>query len=251
VPPSSLAAKTSPAALSGRLFRWSAVLALALLAGVAAWLIGERTFQYAKLSKAASENYQNTSLLNAEMPDVLKVNGALTFGVLGAALGLAMGLAGSLCGLPRAHPIAGAFVGLLLGAAAGALPSVVIMPWYWRHRHDDPATVSLLVPLLIHLGLWSGAGLAAGLAFGIGRGQARPASLVQMTIAGLLGAMIGTAIFELAGAFLFPFDFTADPFSITPGSRLLARLCVSVFVGVAVIKALPQRSIQKGDLELV
>jgi hypothetical protein len=217
-----------------------------VLAGVAAWLIGEQTHRYAKLSQVAAENYQNTALLNAEMPGVLTVNGALTFGVLGAVLGLAMGLAGSLCGGPRGRPLAAALVGLLLGAVAGALPSAALMPWYWRHRNDDPATLNLLVPLLIHLGLWSGVGLAAGLAFGIGRGEAGAARLVQTSLAGLFGAMVGTTVFELVGAFLFPFDFTADPFSITPGSRLLARLCVAVFVGLAAVYALPRPAVSKG-----
>src|SRR5206468_957345 len=101
--PQSTATRTSPSVRRSLLLQ-GVVLGLALMAGVAAWLMGERTYQYAKLSKAAAENHQNPALLNTEMPGVMAVNGALTFGVLGAVLGLAMGLAGGLGGGPRARP---------------------------------------------------------------------------------------------------------------------------------------------------
>lgn len=238
-PASSAITETGPSTRRPVVLLRGVVLGLALLSGLAAWLIGERTFQYARLSKAAAENYQDTARLNAEMPGVLIANGALTFGALGALLGAAMGLAGGLCGGPRGRPFAGALAGLALGAIAGALPSAPVMPWYWKHHGEDPATLNLLRPLLVHLGLWSGAGLAAGLAFGLGRGPSRPGWLVQAALAGLVGAMVGTFAFEMVGAILFPMDFTADPFSVTPVSRLLARLCVTLFVGVALIRVLP------------
>jgi hypothetical protein len=93
--------------------------------------------------------------------------------------------------------------------------------------------------MLIHLALWSGVGLAAGLAFGIGSSGARPARLFKAALAGMIGAMLGTCIFEIVGAMLFPMDFTPRPFSATSSTRLLARLCVAGFVGLGVIRSLP------------
>jgi hypothetical protein len=130
-------------------------------------------------------------------------------------------------------------VGLILGTAAGALPSFAVMPWQWRHRNDDPSTTELLVPLMIHLALWSGVGLAAGLAFGIGSSTGKPSRILEAALAGLVGAMLGTFVFEMVGAFVFPMEATASPFSETPGTRLLARLCLAGFVGLAAIRCIP------------
>jgi hypothetical protein len=227
------------------------IVGLGLLAGVLAWLVGERTMNYARPSLAASENYRDRTALNAEMPRVDAINGALTFGALGAFLGLALGVGGGLTRLSLRGALIGAVAGVVLGTAAGVLPALAVMPWHWRHRNDDPSTTELLVPLLMHAALWSAAGLAAGLAFGIGRG-AGPARLLGAAFAGLVGALIGTFVFEMAGAFLFPYDHTPDPFSSTVGTRLLARLCVAAFVALAVIpETAPARSrVEKGAVNL-
>jgi hypothetical protein len=224
----------------GEKFRlWLLVLSLAILAGVAAWLVGESALDYFKPSDAAASQTYNFEPLNREMLGVSAHNGALTFGVLGGLLGLALGLAGGLSRRSGHGALMGAVAGLILGAAAGALPSFAVMPWQWRHRNDDPSTILLLTPLLVHLGLWSAIGLAAGLAFGIGSGASTPSRLCESALAGLVGAMLGTFVYEMLGAVLFPMDRTADPFSATSGTRLLARLCVAGFVGLFAIRSIP------------
>jgi hypothetical protein len=229
---------SSSVGLSWTIGPWT--LVLALLAGAAAWLVGESTFDYFKPSLAASENVRgfNPFLLNQEMPGVRARNGAATFGALGGLLGLALGLAGGLSRRSAVGVLLGALVGLILGTAAGALPALAVMPWQFRHRHDDPSTSSLFMPLLIHLGLWSTVGLAAGLAFGVGAGASPPSRIIRAALAGLVGAMMGTVVFEVVGAVLFPMAHTPDPFSATSGTRLMARLCVAGFVGLGVICSL-------------
>jgi hypothetical protein len=219
-------------------------MGLGLLAGAAAWLVGERTFEYSRPSKA-TESIRSFEALNAEMPRVNAINGALTFGVFGGLLGLTLGLAGGLCRRSWLGALTGAIAGLVLGSAAGALPSFAVMPWQWRHRHDDPNASDLLVPLMIHIALWSAIGLAAGLAFGIGCRPTRRSRLVETVLAGLVGAIVGTFAFEMVGAMLFPFAHTADPFSATSGTRLLARLCVSGFVAIGAIRSLPREVLEK------
>jgi hypothetical protein len=230
-----------------RVLIWVLLLGLGLLAGIAAWLVGERTMVYTRPSLAASENYRDSGPLNIEMLHVTAINGSLTFGALGALLGLAMGLGGGLSSGSAKSAISGAVVGLVLGAAAGALPSLVVMPWQWSHRNDDPANVELMMPLMIHFALWSLAGLAAGLAFGVGSSGFKPFRLFEAALAGLIGAMLGTFVYELAGASLFPFAQTTDPFSQTSGSRLFARLCVAGFVSLGMIRALPRSKSPKLD----
>jgi hypothetical protein len=268
IPPPPAGSRPSAAGLGARTRAWFLILALAMLAAVAAWLVGESTHSFFKPSLAASENFRDPSGLNREMPGVNSRNGALTYGAFGGLLGLALGMAGGLAGRSVGRAALAAVAGLILGVAAATLSSFLIMPLQWNHRNDDPATLDLLGPLLVHLGLWSATGLAAGLAFGIGSygsGPAlrparlsdatlliteagsdksisrgfRPARLVEAALAGLVGAMLGTLVYEMAGALLFPHDHTADPFPGSPNARLLARICVAGFVGLGAIRSLP------------
>ena len=239
VPAPSRGPKLSTAGLGARVGIALLIIGLAELGAVAAWLVGESTHGYFKPSLAASANYRDPSALNREMPGVNTRNGALTYGPLGGLLGLALGLAGGLARRSVGGAMQGAAVGLLLGIAAGALPSIVVMPWHWENWSDDPATTELLRPLIVHLGLWSAAGLAAGMAFAIGAQGFKPTRLLEAALAGLAGAMLGIFVYELLGAFLFPFDHTAEPFPGTPRTRLLARLCIAGFVGLGAIRSLP------------
>ncbi len=239
VPPWSPGPKASTTGLGTRSLTWLMILGLAILAAVAAWQVGESAHNYFRPTLAASENFRDPAALNREMPAVYSRNGALTYGALGGLLGLALGVAGGLAGRSAGRAVLAAVVGLILGTAAGALPSFAIVPWYWSHRNDDPAALNLLGPLLIHIGLWSAAGLVAGLAFGIGSDGLKPARLVEAALAGLVGAMLGALVYEMAGAFLFPHDHTTDPIPGTSGTRLLARLCIAGFVGLGAIRSIP------------
>jgi hypothetical protein len=222
------------------------VLGLAILAGVGAWFSGEKTFGYFQPSLEASSQSYDFRALNREMAQAGAGNGALAFGALGGLLGLGLGVAGGLVRRSVGGALLGGVVGLVLGAAAGALPSLVVMPWQWRHRNDDPASLDLFVPMLVHLALWSAIGLAAGLAFGVGNSGTQPSRIGKAALAGLVGAILGTVVFEVVGAALFPMARTADPFSVTAETRLLARLCVDGFVGLAVLWSLASHPAKPG-----
>jgi hypothetical protein len=218
---------------------WPALTA-ALLAGGAAWWVGERTYNHFQPSEEAASNPYIFAALNREMKVVNARNGAMTFGALGGLLGLALGLAGGLTRRSRAGAVLGGLVGLVLGATAGALPSFGIMPWHWEHHTDDPSSINLGIPLMIHAGLWTAIGAAAGLAYALGRGRVRPLPLLAAIFGGLVGAAFGTAIYEVVGAVAFPLSRTSDPFSETTATRLLARLCVAAFVALGLALALPE-----------
>lgn len=215
------------------------VLSLALLAGIAAWGCGELLLDHFKPSEAAAAQRFTFVELNKQTEWTNALNGAAAFGILGGLLGIALGIAGGLVRGSTKAAVFAAIAGLILGAAAGALPPFAVLPWHWRHRVDDAVNLDLLTPLLLHMALWSAIGLAAGLAFAIGTSGPRPVRLLEAAIAGLAGAMLGTFIFEVIGAIFFPADHTADPFSQTWITRLLARVCVAFFVGLGAVRALP------------
>jgi hypothetical protein len=67
----------------------------------------------------------------------------------------------------------------------------------------------------------------------------------------LVGAALGTVVFEFLGAVAFPIEaYTAEPISNTPGSRLLARLLVAIGTSAgAAVGALASRR-PAGDLQV-
>jgi len=217
---------------------WLVASAAALLAGVAAWLVGEATLDYYKPSKEAAEQLRNFVALNREQSIANGRNGAIAFGALGGLLGLGLGVAGGLSRRSTGAALAGGFVGLTLGAVVGALPAFAIMPWQWYHRHDDPYNADLVKPLMYHFGLWGGTGAVAGLAYGIGRSGLRLVPLVKTTLGGLIGAVVGTLVYELIGAMALPMSDTADPIPPTALGRVLARLCLVVFSALGVVLAI-------------
>jgi len=216
------------------------VIGLAIVAGVAAWAVGEAGLDHFQPSAAAASQAYSFAAVNKETERTNALNGAMIFGAFGGLLGLAMGLGGGLARRSAAGAIVGGIIGLLLGAAAGALPAFILMPWQWRHRNDDPSATQILVPLLLHFGLWAGLGLTAGIAFSVGNGRFKGLRLLEAGVAGLAGAMLGTFIFEMIGAILFPLGGTLLPISATPETRLIARLCVAVFVALGAIRCLPK-----------
>lgn len=235
------APRPSPAKTASRSISWKismGTLAAALLAGAAAWPVCEAFHEYFQPSEEAASQAYDFRQLNIEEAQTNSWNGAIVFGTLGGLLGMALGLAGGVTARSTRRAITGGLVGLVLGGLAGALPPFVIMPWHWMNKGDDPATLSLARPLMIHAGLWCGLGLAAGLAYGVGRFGGERLTLVEAALGGLIGAAIGTFVYEMAGAMLFPLGRTADPIAAVPMARLLALLCVSGFIALGILLAL-------------
>lgn len=223
-------------------------LVAGLLAGIVGWAIGEYTHDYFNPSEEAASQAYNFTQLNKEQRECDSRNGALTFGAWGALLGAALGVVGGLMSQSTRAGLAGAVIGLVLGGLAGALPPFGILPWMHDRRTDDFARHDLLIPLLAHAGLWSGIGLAAGLAYSIGRARVSLSDLARAAFGGLLGATIGTALFEVLGAVFFPMAETPSPFSARPETRLIARVLVGLFAVLGAYYALENRRVVKTTL---
>jgi hypothetical protein len=218
-------AASLPAA--GRVALWPAALAAGLIAGVAAWLIGEAAhefFEPAEVEVIRMGQQTRGPNFDTENEATLK-NAVLAFGSLGGVLGMALGVgAGVARHAPRSAAMA-ALAGLMLGALAGAGTAAIVLPPALRSRsfrEDD-----LLWPFLVHAALWTPIGAAGGMAFGLGAGR-RGSALAASALGGALGALFGTAAYELIGGLAFPIARTDDVISLTWPTRLIARLGVTL-----------------------
>lgn len=212
---------------------WTLTLAAGLIAGFASWLVGETLqgrFQPGLLVTNGIPSPEESKAHSMVMAAAVMLEATLAFASLGAALGLALGVAGGTAGRSaRAASIAGVS-GAILGAVAGAAMTQLLLPIYFRSY--DPDNEDLILGLLIKGGISSAIGAAGGaaLAFGIGLGDRGRA--VRAILGGLLGAIAGVLVYELIGILAFPLDETTKPISATWGTRLLARLAVTIFASV-------------------
>jgi hypothetical protein len=232
---------------ANRLAIWS--LGAGLLAGAAAWIVGEATVE-AFLPKMVTMDTPVGRMTAAPADEVTRtdvMNAALAFAVQGGCLGLALGLAG---GLARGSARAGAAAGLagaVLGVALALGASTALQPVYYRNLQLDQVDQGLAMPMLVHGGIWGAAGLAGGLAFGVGIGGGR-SSLARAAAGGLVGALLAAFLFEATAAMAFPKAATTRPLSLTPGSRLMAKLMASMLsaAGIAALLAGRPVSVRSG-----
>ncbi len=84
----------------------------------------------------------------------------------------------------------------------------------------------MLLPILLLGGIWSAVGAAGGLAFGIGMGGRD--RILLGALGGLVGAALGTILYEVLGAMAFPIAETGSPIAATSPTRLLGRVMVTL-----------------------
>ena len=223
---------------------WGWALAAGILAGTVSWLGGESI--HGAFDVPAESEYGVARpaevvarVARLRMAGQMK-DGALTFGMLGGALGLTLGMAGGMARRNGRAALLASGAGLIFGAGAGAGTAWALVRVYYQNQ--DPNSTSLLLPLLVHGGIWSSIGLAGGVALGIGLGGRDRA--LRTALGGLLGAIVGTLVYEIAGALAFPSAKAHHPVSQEVGSRLLAHLVVAFFVaaGAAIAAQDPKAS---------
>jgi hypothetical protein len=216
---------------------WPLVLAAGVGAGVISWLAGEAAYGFFRPAIVPTTlkwgPVVNIATHATEVAAEIQ-NSALSSGLLGAALGLTMGLAGGLARRDRWAGARAGLIGLSLGALVGAGTG---LPLAWVFYKNQWANASdLIQPMLLHLGTWGAIGTVGGLAFGLGLGGR--AFAVRTLFGGLLGAALGTVLFELVGAALFPLARTVQPLALSWGSRLFARLSISTLAAAGAALAM-------------
>jgi hypothetical protein len=210
---------------------WAVSLVAALVAGLAAWIIGEQSLHL--FTPAREWRTGKVDAVSRLKPTVATLraadtkNAALAFSILGALLGLALGGAGGFARRSSRQASIAGLVGLVLGSALVPAVTLAALPRYYSAKDLDRSQDDLVLALGTHIGLWSMIGISGGMAFGFGLGGRR--HIVSALAGGLVGAVLGTVVFEFLGAMAFPIDaYAAEPISNTPGSRLLARLLVAI-----------------------
>ncbi len=233
----------APLPRGGRL--WSVTLAAGVLAGLVAWLGGEACRHLIPPTQRAV-NVKGMTLNAVDRRSAAAAdawNGTLAFAILGAALGAGLGAAGGIArgGGRLSLPAAG--IGLVAGALGVAAVSAILLPTYngYKQRQPDAASQDLVLPLLVHLATWSTAGALGGLAFGRAWGQ--PRVVGRAVRGGLVGAAMGTVVFDLVGAAAFPEADTTKFLAATWMTRLFARLAVALLAAAGVAYSVGARRV--------
>jgi hypothetical protein len=219
-------------ARSGRVV--ALVTAAGLLAALLAWASGEALYGFYPPANEETLLYQVPVI--QPTPRTLESahakNAALAFGVFGGLLGLMLGSVGGLLRrAPRAAVGAG-LLGMILGGVFGVGLTLALTPILWKAMTAVTNGIvtgqnDIITPIWVHSLIWGSLGASAGLALGVGHGGG-PGVWLRAALAGLIGAVLGTVVFEILGASLFPLEKTTLPLALDRWARLLARLLVGV-----------------------
>jgi hypothetical protein len=225
---------------------WALAVTAGLIAGLASWLIGEAFHgrfapPNARKGQRLSPDQLKSRRTSMNAADALEAT--VAFGSLGAVSGLALGLAGGCARRSARAALNAAIAGTLFGGTVGAIMPRALLPIYYKVHNPDRD--DLILPILIQGGNWSVIGALAGAAFGIGLGNRGQA--LRALLGGLLGAITGVLVYEIVGGVAFPLDGTSAPISATWGTRLFARLAVTIFASAGA--ALGALGAVKGAIE--
>jgi hypothetical protein len=199
--------------------------------------VGEATHNYFTPALTLQEIQGNKLMRPTPESTIAAItkNGVMAAAELGTLMGVALGLAGGLSRRSLAGAWKGALVGLALGATLGTVASLAFVPLYFfAQRVAATAEPDLSVAMLLHAGIWMSLGAAAGMAFALGLGD--PRRIGRAVLGGLLGAFVGTLLYDVIGAAFFPLDGTADPIAQTWYTRSIARMLVPLFSALAIGK---------------
>ena len=216
-------------------------LGIGLGAGIVSWLIGEAAENaFSPRSIAGSlPNGIATRIITDSARTVASIrNVSLSSGLFGALLGSALGLAGGLGSRGAWAARRAGLIGLVAGALAGAGTALPLVTLYYR-SFETYAPDGLTEPLLMHAGIWGAIGCVGGT--GVRTGGRGPAVCVRGMVGGLMGAVLGAAIYEITGALAFPMSRTFQPSASEWAPRLMARLLVSGLAAVGAALAVADR----------
>jgi hypothetical protein len=214
------------------------VLVLGLLAGAAAWMLGEAIYGQFDPELSLEASLNNTQIAMQELADTRTA--AVLYGILAGLVGFCLGLGGGLARSNVRWAVIAGVVGAVVGGLGAALTSLGLVPVH--HARYNPDSQDLLFPMMIHGAIWGMAGLAGGLALGLGVGA--PRALPTAIVGGVVGALLATALYEVVGAVAFPLASTVEPMSTSAGARLLACMVVALGTSLGALAGLqPRRSI--------
>jgi hypothetical protein len=204
----------------------------AIAAGLLAWLVGETKPMWAVPASRPQMTMGTLGMIptTATIQAAEVATAARLHGVFGAFLGLAMGVAGGLASRSPRRAMHAGLLGMACAAAVGIAAPYAVIPLFNRFRDSFPE--ELVGSILMHGLIWTSLGVTAAFALALGQGGGT-GRLGRVLWGGLLGALVGTVIFDVSGAVFGANDHTGEPVSTTSASRLAARLVISVSVAIA------------------
>jgi hypothetical protein len=137
----------------------------------------------------------------------------------------------------KSGAVTGGLFGMICCAALGAGVSLALLPKSLQAQYGESVD-DLLMSLIMHGLIWGLVGAAAGTALAVGLGERR--RIPQFLTAGLIGAVVGAAAFDLIGATCWIDAGSTDAISYTWPTRLLARLLVTIGTATALVITLPR-----------
>lgn len=209
-------------------------LLIATIAAFAGWKIGETNREFVTVPLDISSNAYQFAKLNAATLRANSINSALVYGGIGLCLSVGMILAAKLNSRESCPPAIRSLAAMMLTVAASAAPSFAMIPAFAESSDRDPGSLDLTMPLLVHLGLWCPIGAGVGLLFGITR-RRTIGGTTESIISGTVGAVVGTVVYEFAGAILLPTDRTIEPLPATARARLVATMCVTLCITLSLL----------------
>ncbi len=220
---------------------WS-LLPRALLAGLLSalciWALLEKGFfrveaaeEKVSMMGATVTGATSKTRLIAQRKEATLVHGA--FGALICA-SMAFALSRSTPMVTRVRKL---LLGLCLGAIVGAGTEWLLSPLLLTND-DLVGAAEMVIPLLVHGAVFGSMGALAGLL--AGRGLPRTSLVLQTALGGACGALVGTFVYEILGASVFPLAETSQPISASAFTRFLALLLAGSGTGVGVALGFPR-----------
>jgi len=218
---------------------WILTLTAGLAAGFGGWAAVESiygSYQPSVKSSTSTPNPEEAAVRDMGLRKAMIIEASLAFGTLGAVLGLTFGMAGGLARRSFRGGLAAAAIGMMLGAAGGLAAGRILTPMHYNLSAsiDD----DLIVALVVQGAICAVVGAMAGAAFSLGLGEDDERFDFRLVAGGLLGALAGLIVYQIAGVVAFPLDDTTLPISNTWGSRYLAKALVAGFAAIGVMLAM-------------
>jgi hypothetical protein len=210
---------------SSRIRMWALAMTAGLAAGLIGWILAESALT--KGTDRLRDKGRNVPLAST----VALRDAIVSFGIQGALLGLGLGATGGLIGRSGRRAVLAGGAGLILGGLAGAGTARWLVPIYFDNLNANDLTYSMEV----NGGIWGAVGAAAGLAFALGLGGS--GRLLLMAVAGFGGGLIAMTLFVFGGSIFLPRALADRPVSLTPESRLAARLLLTLLVAAGAVLA--------------
>jgi hypothetical protein len=217
---------------------WLLTLAAGALAGLVSWWAAEPIYGRYRPEPSRSRGMPSIEESNAnelKLREGITTETSYILATLGAAVGLALGLAGGLARGSIRAALAAGVVGLVVAAAGGFVATRLMLPIYFGSYRPDGNDLGLAI--LAQGVIAAVVGAAAGAAFGLGLRDGGRLLDFRFLAGGLLGAIAGVLVYQLAGAIAFPFDGTALPVSAKQVTRLLDHGSIAMLCALGVLTA--------------